>query len=50
VTFYQGRIALFLVCQIFYEKWQPELASRSLSISGTRTSRQSIVSCGEGMC
>ena len=49
VTFYQGRIALFLVCQIFYEKWQRELASRSLSSSGTRTSRQSIVSCVEGM-
>jgi len=49
VMFYQGRIALLLVCQIFYEKWQRELASRSLSSSGTRTSRQSIVSYIEGM-
>jgi hypothetical protein len=49
VMFYEGRIALFLVCQIFYEKWQRELASRSLSSSGRRTSRQSIVSCVEGM-
>ena len=49
VTFYQGRIALLLVCQIFYEKWQRELASRSLSSSGRRTSRQSIVSYVEGM-
>jgi hypothetical protein len=49
VTLYEGRIALLLVCQIFYEKWQRELASRSLSSSGRRTSRQSIVSYVEGM-
>ena len=49
VTFYEGRIALLLVCQIFYEKWQRELASRSLSSSGRRTSRQSTVSYVEGM-
>src|SRR4029077_10653 len=34
VTLYQSRIALLLVCQIFYEKWQRELASRSLSSCG----------------
>jgi hypothetical protein len=49
VTFYQGRIALLLVCQIFYEKWQRELASRSLSSYGRRTSRLPIVSYVEGM-
>ena len=49
VTFYEGRIALLLVCQIFFEKWQRELASRSLSSSRARTSRQSIVSYVEGM-
>jgi hypothetical protein len=49
MMFYQGRIALLLVCQIFCEKWQRELASRSLSSSGRRTSRQSIVSYVEGM-
>jgi hypothetical protein len=48
VTFYQGRIALFLLCKIFYEKWQRELASRSLSSSGGKTSRQSILSYVEG--
>src|SRR5438309_10833285 len=42
VTFYQGRIALLLVCQIFYEKWQRELASRSLSSSrGERVDNRS---------
>ena len=49
VTFYEGRIALLLVCQIFFEKWQRELASRSLSSYGRRTSRHSIVSYVEGM-
>ena len=49
VMFYQGRIALLLVCQIFFEKWQRELASRSLSSYGRRTSRHSIVSYVEGM-
>ena len=50
VMFYQGRIALLLlVRQIFYEQWQRELASRSLSSSGRRTSRRSIVSYVEGM-
>ena len=49
VTFYEGRIALLLVCQIFFQKWQRELASRSLSSSGARMSRQSIVSYVEGM-
>jgi hypothetical protein len=44
VMFYQGRIALLLVCQIFYEKWP-----RSLSSYGRRTSRQSIVSYVEAM-
>jgi hypothetical protein len=49
VTFYQGRIALLLVCQIFYEQWQRELASRSLSSYGRRTSRLPIGSYLEGM-
>jgi hypothetical protein len=49
MMFYEGRIALLLVCQIFYEKCQRELASRSLSSYGRRTSRQSIVSYVEGM-
>jgi len=49
VIFYEGRIALLLVCRIFYEKWQRELALRSLSSSGRRTSRQSIVNYVEGM-
>ena len=49
VTFYQGRIGLLLVCQIFFEKWQRELASRSLSSYGRRTSRLPIVSRVEGM-
>ena len=49
VTFYQGRIALLLVCQIFFEKWQRELASRSLSNYGRRTSRLPLVSFVEGM-
>jgi hypothetical protein len=44
VTFCQGRIALLLVRQIFFEKWQRELASRSLSSYGRRTSRLPIVS------
>ena len=44
VTFYQGRITLLLVYKIFYEKWQRQLASRSLSSSGRRTSPLSIVS------
>jgi hypothetical protein len=42
VTFYEGRIALFLVCQIFYEKWQRELASRSLSSNESTTDRQLV--------
>jgi hypothetical protein len=49
VTFYEGRIAVRLVCQIFYKKWQRKLASRSLSSSRRGTHRQSIASYAEGL-
>ena len=42
VTFYEGRIALLLICQIFFGKWQRELASRSLSSNESTTDRQLV--------
>lgn len=42
MTFYEGRIALSLFCQISFEKWQRELASLSLSSNESTTDRQLV--------